>query len=134
MINQAIKKIITELQSFEGGKIEKVIKNRCAEVLQDFCRQEQEIAQAIVQSDKTFSNCMTAVAKNVKDNSISDIDAFRAMVQFYFPTADIHMHMTIDTCGNIPGAPPIIMSNGGQSPKPETKKSLTLSFDDLFDD
>ena len=40
---------------------------------------------------------MAAVAKGV-GNSISDLEAYRKAVQFYFKGADIRFHMVIDLC------------------------------------
>ena len=45
---------------------------------------------------------MKAVAKGV-GNSLSDIEAYRRAVQFYFPGATVQMQMTIDLIGSAAG-------------------------------
>ena len=42
---------------------------------------------------------MKAVAKSV-GSSISDLEAYRRAVRFYFPGAEIRMQMTIDLIGD----------------------------------
>ena len=50
----------------------------------------------------TFEDCMKAVAKGC-GSSISDLDAYKKAVQFYFPGAQIRMTMTIDLIGAAAG-------------------------------
>lgn len=125
-IQSALDKIKKELKEFKGGQMEAVMKDRCAEVLCDFCKQDEEFAQAVVQSSKTFSDCLKSITdkygKNAKQQGISDLDAFKQMVQFYFAGAVIHLSMQIDLIGNA-SAPAI------EIPKP----SLSLSLDSLLD-
>lgn len=66
-----------------------------------FCEQDEEFAQAVAQGGD-FADCMKAVAHGV-GSSISDIEAYRKAVQFYFPGADIHMNMSIDLCASVGG-------------------------------
>ncbi len=115
---QAIEKIEKELKAFKGGNNERVISQSVADVLKTFCEQEDEFAQAIVQSDKTLSDCCVEILKGV-GNGISDLEAYKKAVKFYFSTADVQFKMTIDLCGNI----------GEATPK---GKVIELSFDDLF--
>ena len=72
------------------------------EALLDFCRQEEEFAQAVVQGG-SFKDCMVAVSKKVKSNAISDLEAYKAAVEFYFPGAAVSMKMNIDLCGDASG-------------------------------
>ncbi len=69
--------------------------------LLDFCGQDGEFAQAVVQGG-SFKDCMDAVAKGV-GVSISDLDAYRKAVQFYFPGAEIRYQMTVDLIGKAAG-------------------------------
>ena len=96
----AIKKLDTELDKFKGGQKESAVKKALYDALADFCRQDDEFAQAIVQSDKSLSDCAAAVMKGV-GNSISDLEVYRRAVQFYFLGAEVRMTMTIDLCGNV---------------------------------
>lgn len=59
-----------------------------------FAGQDAEFADAIVTNSQTLANCMAAVAKGV-GSSISDLDAYKRAVQFYFPGAEIEMQMTV---------------------------------------
>lgn len=84
--------------------------------LVSFCRQESEFAQAILESKQSFKDCMAAVAKN-PGNCISDLEAYRRAVQFYFPGADIEFKMTIDLCASVSG---------------KNEKSVSISLMDLL--
>ena len=115
---QAVEKIKRELKSFSGGSKEKAVSQSVAETLQTFCGQDDEFAQAIVQSDKTLSDCCKKIMQGV-GSSISDIEVYRRAVKFYFSTADIRFKMTIDLCGDLGKAD-------------HKGKVIELSFDDLF--
>lgn len=129
MTTQALEKINQELKSFKGDKYAMVMKDRCSEALINFCQQDEEFAQAVVQTDKTFSDCMAEVVKKVKaNNGISDLDAFKEIVAFYFPGAGINFSMTIDLCASVKKN--ITVS---QSTAPEKKTALNISLDDLLD-
>ena len=78
-----------EVKGAKEGAMKEAVKN----TLLDFCRQNDEFAQAVVQGG-SFADCMTAVAKGV-GNHISDLDAYKKSVSFYFPGAEIQMQMVI---------------------------------------
>jgi len=84
----------------ENGKKEKldqygeVMKKGVATALLEFCRQDDEFAQAVAQGG-SFRDCMAAVSKAVKGNAISDMEAYGAAVKFYFPGKCIKVQMTI---------------------------------------
>lgn len=94
----ALEKLDKELKGFKGGKCEGVIKSALHRALEDFCRQDDEFAQAVAQSDKTLSDCAAAAVKGC-GSGISDIEVYKRAVQFYFPGADIRMTMELDLCG-----------------------------------
>lgn len=81
-----------------SGNTEKAMASAVFETLKSFCIQEPEFAQAVEQGG-SFADCMKAVAKGV-GSSISDLDAYKKAVAFYFPGAKIHMTMTIDLIGD----------------------------------
>ena len=101
MTEQAIIKLEKELADIKNSdrKIN-VVKTPVTETLIGFCRQDEEFAQAIVQSDKTLGDCLREVMGGV-GNAISDIETYRSAVQFYFPGSDIRMTMTIDLCASV---------------------------------
>ena len=63
------------------GQREGAMKGPVKETLLDFCRQNEEFAQAVAQGG-SFPECMTAVAKGV-GSSISDLEAYKKAVSFY---------------------------------------------------
>ena len=89
------------------------MKKAVREALESFVRQDDEFAQAVAQGG-SFADCMAAVEKGV-GNSISDMDAYRKAVQFYFKGADIRFHMVIDLC---PAA------EGEMAPPPSAQKKI----------
>lgn len=89
----AIAKIDMEVEEFQGDKYGKVIYKPVAEALKQFCG-NQHFATAILNSDKTLSDCCKAITKGVK-NAISDIEVYRRAVQFYFEGADVKFDMRI---------------------------------------
>lgn len=107
------------------GQKEKVMASPVMETLMDFCRQDTEFAQAVVQGG-SFEDCMKAVAKGV-GNAISDIEAYRKAVQFYFPGAKIEMQMTIDLIGD--AAEPKQKEKLPEEKKPER---IVLSLEDFL--
>lgn len=98
MLNEALKKLDPKQAA---GQKEKVMAPAVAAVLKDFCEQDVEFAQAVAQGG-SFKDCMHAVAKGV-GGSISDIDAYKKAVQFYFPGAEIRVQMSIDLIGAAAG-------------------------------
>jgi hypothetical protein len=99
------------------------MKQAVRETLEGFCQQDAEFAQAVVQGGR-FSDCMAAVAKGV-GRSISDLEAYRRAVQFYFPGAEIRMQMTIDLIG---AAEP----ERAAEPEEPKKKGIILDLEDFL--
>ena len=93
---QATEKLTKEQNSVAGQK-EKVMAPAVFAALKDFCLQNEAFAQAVIKGG-SFADCLKAVAKNV-GNAISDVDAYKKAVQFYFPGADVKMQLTIDLPG-----------------------------------
>lgn len=96
---QAAKKLESEWKSGKFDRYASVMKNAVREALDGFCKQDVEFAQAVVQGG-TFEDCMKAVAKGC-GNGISDLEAFRRAVRFYFPGADVKFHMTVNLCADV---------------------------------
>lgn len=119
---QALSKLAEGKKAVTGQK-EKIMAGPVAEQLKDFCRQDEEFAQAVCQGG-TFADCMKAVAKGV-GNSISDLEAYKRAVEFYFPGAKVHMQLTIDLIGD--AAP-----KQKEEPVAE-QKPLVLNLLDFFD-
>lgn len=101
---QAEKRLKEESKHVAGTR-EKVMAPAVKGALLDFCRQDEEFAQAVAQGG-SFQDCMATVAKGV-GNSISDLDAYKRAVSFYFPGAGIRVKMEIDLCDSVKDAPHI---------------------------
>ncbi len=94
-----------KLEAGKAARLDKygeAMKGSVADTLLTFCRQDGEFAQAVAQGG-SFEDCMKAVGKCVKGNSISDAEAWGAAVRFYFPGAEIRVTMEIDLCASVRG-------------------------------
>lgn len=96
---QAAKKLEDGKNSGGYDRYAYAMKDAVCEALDGFCRQDAEFAQAVVQGG-TFADCMKAVARNC-GSSISDLEAFRRAVQFYFPGADVRFQMSVNLCASV---------------------------------
>ena len=125
---QAVDKLNSEINAVTGQK-EKVMSGPVAAQLQSFCQQDEEFAQAVVQGG-TFGDCMKKVAQGV-GSSISDLEAYKKAVQFYFPGAEVRMQLTIDLIGDAaepPKATPV-----AAQPAEEKPKIISLNLFDFFE-
>lgn len=119
MKDMAISKLNKELsESKSADRRITVMQTPVHDALVEFCRQDEEFAQAVLQGE-SFEGCMKAVAKGV-GSALSDLEAYRRAVQYYFPGADIRMQMTVDLCASV----------RTNEPEPEKKPAVVL---DLFD-
>jgi hypothetical protein len=111
---EAKKKLDFGCKARKMDRYAEAMKESVCDALTEFCRQDDEFAQAVVQGG-SFEDCMKAVAKCVKGNALSDLEAWGAAVKFYFPGAGIHCELRIDLCASVdngatetPKAGPII--------------------------
>ena len=122
---QAKQKLETERKTGKYDKYAAAMKDAVCEALEGFCRQDGEFAQAVVQGG-AFEDCMRAVAENC-GNAISDLEAFRRAVQFYFPGADVRFHMSVNLCASVED------EEGPEPPVPTQKvERKILSLDDFL--
>ena len=109
------------------GNAQSFIAEKTAQTLLTFCKQEQEFAQAVEQSGKTFQQCLDHVIKGIvkKGNtgSLSDFDTYSRAAKFYFPGATIHFRMEINLIGNADAA----------VPAQKEPRTLSAVFDSLAD-
>ena len=100
-------------EKIEGGvssvkdRYGKVVARPVADALISFCRQQEEFAQAVVQSDKGFADCIAHVVKGI-GQSLSDIDAYRKAVGFWFPGAVVDMVLTLRMSGYEEAVPEVV--------------------------
>ena len=94
----AKKRLEEESKTGKFGAKAAAMKQAVKEALIAFCEQDEEFAQAVVQGG-SFTDCMAKVEKGV-GNSISDLEAYKKAVQFYFLGAEVRFRMEIDVCPN----------------------------------
>ena len=88
--NEAIYKLNKE--QYKGAY--KYVAGAVIDALKGFCEQDEEFAQAIVQSDKGLSECIDTILKG-HGNCISDLEVYRRAVEFYFPGATVSMTLKV---------------------------------------
>ena len=120
---KAVDKLTREKNGGSYGRHEAVMKGAVHAALLDFCQQDEEFAQAVAQGG-TFADCMKAVARGV-GSSISDLEAYRRAVRFYFDGADVKFHMTVNLCADV---------ERDEEPEENGRsgKVMDLDFDELF--
>ena len=122
IINHAIEKINPKSIK-NANRYMEVVAEPVAKALHGFCRQSEEFARAIVETDRTFQECLETIIKGI-GQAISDVDIYQRAVGYYFPGAKIEFKMTIR------------MSEWEtEEPEPEkpAKKNIDLSLDSLLD-
>ena len=128
MKEKALAKLAAEFDQGTYFSHERQMKQYVRDALETFIRQDEEFAQAVVQ-DGTFSECMKAVAKDC-GACLSDLEAYKRAVQFYFPGADVEFQMKIRVNPHESGADDSGNDNGGDNAK--DNGGITLNFADLF--
>ena len=131
---QAHEKLKKERSAVSGSK-ERAMADAVLDAIKEFCRQEPEFAQAVVQSG-SFADCMKKVAAGVGD-SISDLEAYKKAVQFYFPGAVVNMQLTIDLIGAVAEKDEPVRATeqlipADLEPMEEKNKILTLDLSSFF--
>lgn len=122
IINQAIEKINPKSIK-NANRYMEVVAEPVAKALHGFCRQSEEFARAVTETDRTFQECLETITRNV-GQALSDIETYQRAVEYYFPGAKVEFKMTIR------------MSEWEtEEPKPEkpAKKNIDLSLDSLLD-
>ncbi|MEG1550636.1 MAG: Cas9 inhibitor AcrIIA9 family protein [Oscillospiraceae bacterium] len=117
----AIEKLNKELEKFNGGYKERAISKYVCDTLKTFCKQDDEFAQAIVQTNKTISDCCKKIMEGCK-NSIADIDVYKKAAEFYFLGAKVEFNMKIN-----------LAPSDDTSSDAHSEKLINISLCDLFD-
>ena len=94
-VEAAEKRLDDESKNGKFDKYGNAMKSAVKDALKEFARQDDEFAQAIAQGG-SFTDCMAAVAKRIKSGSISDLDAYSAAAEFYFPGSKVKFQMRIE--------------------------------------
>ena len=94
LINQAKQKLDDEVKNFEGSNYANVIYKDVAATLKNFCDDER-FAAAIIESNKTLSDCCKTSISDFSGSGISDLEVYKRAAEFYFPTATVQFKMEI---------------------------------------
>ena len=121
---QAAEKLNREISNVKGLK-ETAMKQPVKDALLSFCEQDEEFAQAVAQGG-SFPDCMKAVANGI-GHSITDLEAYRRAVAFYFPGADIQMTMRVNLCASVNPD-----GNDGQEMSCPPSKGIMLNLSDFL--
>jgi len=98
LLKNASDKLRREMKSENPNDPATMIQKRVAEALDEFCRQEPRIAEAIIKSKETFASCCENILRDTRNERyISDFKAFQRAVEFYVPEARIEFNMTVRT-------------------------------------
>ena len=92
--NLAVEKLKSEAKKSSGKFIYSEVTNGVLNALIHFCNQSEIFAKVIYETDKTFEACIKVVLHN-HGICLSDIEAYRRAVSFYFETADVSFEMII---------------------------------------
>jgi len=96
LLKNAKEKLEREMKSVDITKPETLIQEEVAKALEEFCSQDNDLARAILSSEKTFAECCEAIVKDTKEKRhISDFEAYSRAVAFYMPDSKIEFNMTI---------------------------------------
>ena len=126
----AITKLEQEIKSpGKLSRIEAAMLEPVGRMLVSFCRQDQRFADAVFEKKETLSDCMHAVAKGVT-YSISDVDAYKKAVQFYFPAADVDFKCVIVLPAEKSGV--VTRGIGRAADADEEPEEITVSLFDIF--
>ena len=120
IINHAIEKINPKSIK-KSNRYMEVVAEPVAKALHGLCRQSEEFARAITETDRTFQECLETITKGM-GQALSDIDTYQRAVEFYFPGAKIEFKMTI-------------RMSEYETPEPvhKPKKKIDLSLGSLID-
>lgn len=125
IIEQAKEKIKTPITGKLNQKAGAINKPTAA-AMELFCEQSEEFARAIVECDKTFSDCLNAIVKDI-GNAVSDFDVYSKAVEFFFPGAKVEFKMLIHMSE-------YDMNESQETiPKIQESSNISLSLDSLLD-
>lgn len=97
----AVEKIDRELKEFKGDKYGKAVYTYVANVLRDFCQQNERFAEVVYKTKRSLSDCCAEIMKGCGSH-ISDIEVYRRATKMYFPNSEIEGVMRIVITGDAP--------------------------------
>ena len=96
-------KLEDENKAFKGSREARAVRHYILKTLIYFADQEPRFAEVVCNTKRTFAECCAAVVDNA-GNMISDLEAYRRAVQFYFPNAEVEFVMNVKLTGAAPTA------------------------------
>lgn len=93
LFDEAKDKLQKEAGAAKFGNKEKAMESAVRKALEEFCRQSEIFCERIIKGG-SFEECMKAVAKGV-GSSISDLEAYKKAVKYYWPEATVTFRMEI---------------------------------------
>ena len=131
------------------GQHEQVIARPVAKAIRYFCERDAEFAQAVTQKGGDFGGCLKEILSGV-GGALSDIEAYRRAVSYYFAGAGVRFLMEIDLTASVNGRKDILPGGdqlGGDedgetagfqpaekpAPASPARDKLSIDLDDLFD-
>ena len=126
----AITKLEQEIKSpGKLSKIEGALIHPIGKMMISFCRQDQRFADAVFEKKETLSDCVKAVAQGVA-YMISDVDAYKKAVQFYFPAADVDFKCVVVLPAEKSGV--VTRGIGRAADADDEPEEITVSLFDIF--
>lgn len=115
----AVEKINKELDEFHGDKYGDAVHTYVANILRDFCEQDERFAETVYKTKRTLSDCCAEIMKGCGQH-LSDIEVYRRATKMYFPDSEVDCVITITT-----GEPPDDKYLGKEPKKRTAEKSST---------
>lgn len=123
---------LNEVKPTTLARKERAVCGAIRNALTDFCKQETEFAQAVLDNDSGFEACLKAVVSGCGE-CLSDIEAYRRAVSFYFPGAGVNFTMSINLCASVDGSGDDKAEKSPDlQPTAKAAPALNLSLDDLL--
>ena len=104
MIERVKEKLESEMKEKTPGSHAAAVRPAVHAQLLAFAEQNEEFAQAILDSTGTLNDCCKACVEGC-GSSISDLKVYRRMAAFYFPGATVEMSLTINLSGEAEKSP-----------------------------
>lgn len=128
ILTDALAKLSDQAVKDCKGQKERAMAPAVAQWMRGFCEQSCAFSRAVIDGG-SLSDCLTAVAKDT-GNSISDLDAMKKAVKFYFPDGDVHMDLRIELPGEETAEAPTLRLLPKEEPTGPV--SLVLNLEDFF--
>ena len=109
------------------SRIEEAMLEPVGRMLTSFCAQDARFAEAVFEKKETLTDCMHAVSKGVT-YALSDVEAYKRAVQFYFPAADVDFKCVVV----LPAEKSGVVTRGIGRAADADGEEITVSLFDIF--